>query len=141
MSKLTRENAIIPVKTLVSLKDKVGCAVVYRNHPTLGSTAELWDPNDHAEPNAVVIFADDDSASIAMLYGGLSGTVKVKLTEGAFRGSRLYSFNNGTAAGFADREEERNSGTFYICAMALEDGVAGEMIEAVLYKPEAFTIA
>jgi hypothetical protein len=141
MSKLTRENAILPTKTFVSLKNNVGSAVVYKNHITLGTNSELWNPNDHAEPNAIVVFADEDSASIAMLYGGLSGTVKVKLMESVARGSRIYPFNDGTNIGFADREEERNSGTFYMCGMALEDGVAGEMVEAVLFKPEAFTVA
>lgn len=142
MSKLTRENAILPSATSASLKDKIGCAVVYKNHPTLGTEAELWNPNDHQHPNAVLLYADEESASLAMLFGGLAGTVKVKLTEQIWRGGRIYAVNDGINVGFGNHEADppSGSGTYYICGMALEDGVAGEMVEAVLFKPEPFTI-
>ena len=139
--KLTRENAILPAKSLNDLSAYVGCATVYGNHIVLGTRVELWNPNDHQDPNSVILWADAESLSVAILHGGLAGTVKVKLMEAVSRGSQIYPVNDGTNIGFADRTEERNPGNHYACGLALEDGVAGEMIEAVLFKPEAFTIA
>jgi hypothetical protein len=137
--KLTRENALIHAKPTGDMTPFVGNVAVYRISP-LGPEVEVWNPNDHLLPNCLIIHADMDTVTIAILHGGLSGTVKVRLVEAVFAGHELYAYNNGTLIGFADRMEESFSGTHPICALALENGVKDEQIEAVLFRPEAFTV-
>lgn len=134
--KLTRENAILHAKTTTDLTGAVGCLANVSNT----NVASEWDP-DGDPPAYLIIHAEADSVSVVPLHGGLAGTVKVKLLEAVSVGHELYFAIQGQNKGFVDRIEETVPGSFFICALALEAGVAGEMVEAVLFRPEAVTIA
>jgi len=138
MSKVTRTNAILPYVTWSDYSDKIGCALEVSS----GSIPKvsLWEPGA-SRVFGVIIEADAERASVAILHGGVSGTVKLKLLEETEIGDLLYPAKDNQDFGFGVVQNETYSGSSYICAQALEDGVAGEMIEAVLFRPEAFTIA
>ena len=134
--KLTRENAIIHAKTSTDLSAYVGCITNFNN----SNVVSLWDP-DGDPPSCFIIHAEADSVSVVPLHGGLGGTIKVKLLAEVSAGHELYFAIQGGDQGFVDLIEESVAGDFFICALALEAGVAGEMVEAVLFRPEAVTIA
>jgi hypothetical protein len=136
MSKLTRVNAIIHARTAQDLSASVGCIANLNN----SNLVTPWDP-DGDPPSCFIIHAETDSVSVVPLHGGLGGTVIVKLLAEVSAGHELYFAIQGADRGFVDRIEETVSGSFFICALALEGGVAGEMVEAVLFRPEAITIA
>lgn len=136
MSKLTRENAIIHAKTATDLTAYVGCIASLSN----SNRVSLWEP-DGDPPSCFIIHAEVDSVSVVPLHGGLGGTVKVKLLAEVSAGHELYFAIQGEGQGFVDLIEESVAGDFFICALALEGGVEGEMVEAVLFRPEAVTIA
>lgn len=133
--KLTRENAIIHAKTSTDLSAYVGCIANLNN----SNTVSLWDP-DGDPPSCFIIHAETASVSVVPLHGGLGGTVKVKLLAAVSAGHELYFAIQGQDQGFVDLVEESVPGSFFICALALEAGVAGEMVEAVLFRPTAVTI-
>jgi hypothetical protein len=135
MSKLTRTNAILYAKTASDMRNRIGCAALMFG----GLTVSDWE-TDGDPPNCFIIHAEEDSVSVVPLHGGLGGTIKVKLLGEASVGKELYFAVQGADRGFVVREDEPISGSFYICALALEGGVAGEMVEAVLFRPEAVTI-
>lgn len=132
MSKLTRENAILPFPTLTDLSSHIGEAVSITS-PGGVSHAEIL-PDPGTKPFGILIHADAETASVVPMSGGLAGTVKVKLQEAAYVGNELYIYNVGGIAGFGDAVEGTPSGK-YLCAQALEDGVTGELIEAILFRP------
>jgi len=127
--KLTRENAILPFLPYTDFRGKEGYAV----KPN-GSKVELIDENDET-PIGVIVHGTNtgEKSSIAIASGGLAGTVKVKL---------------GAAVTTVGQDLEINSGGNFIpasgagsivCAQALETGVTGELVEAVLFKPITLT--
>ena len=131
MSKLTRENAILSFRTTGDLSDHLGEAVSM-SLPNGVPTVELL-PDPDSKPFGIIIHADSERASVAVISGGLAGTVKVKLQESAYAGNELYIYNVGGVAGFGDAVEGAPSGK-YICAVAMESGLTGELIEAVLFR-------
>ena len=138
MSKLTRDNAILPFHTVYDYSDKIGFPVELQ----IGSTVNvaLWESGAPA-PVGVILGGDAEQASVALCHGGLSGTVKVKLVEAVSPGDLLYLAQNNGVAAFASYTEQNFAGNTFLCAQALEAGVEGELVEAVLFRPEAVTIA
>lgn len=133
--KLARENAILHAKTSTDMRDRVGCAAFMFGSISVSDWEVDGDP-----PNCFIIHAEEDSVSIVPLNGGLSGTVKVKLLGEVAVGKELYFAVQGADRGFVDKLDAPITGSFYVCALALESGVAGELVEAVLFRPEAVTI-
>lgn len=139
--KLTRTNAILHAKAVEGLSEQhIGCAVYYRVGGQ-GPEASPYHPDDNNRLNAVVLHVDQDTVTVAILHGGLAGTVLLKVVEEVSSGHELHAINAGGFLGFADADEQNHSGTFFKCAYALENAVAGEMIEAVLFRPESVTFA
>ena len=132
MSKLTRENAILPFPSNGDLRSRIGEAVSM-SLPN-GIPVVEYLPDLGTKPFGILIHADENNASVVPLHGGLSGTVKLKLQTAAYAGNELYVDQTGGINGFADAVEESPSGN-YLCALALESGVQGELIEAVLFRP------
>lgn len=125
MSKLTRENAILPFTPAVDLTGKEGYAVSVNAQ---GEVA-LHD-DDTVEPFGVIIHGTntDEKSSIALFAGGLAGTVKLKLDDALTQvGALLHVTDDGVFS-------PDNIYTI-ACAQALETGVTGELIEAVLFRP------
>ena len=139
MAKITRENAILSYPTIGDLSAKVGqpVSMTYSNG---SAKVNSWEPNG-GYAFGVIIEADSTRASVAIFNGGFSGTLKVKLVEQTLPGNLLYLAQNNGVVGFADRGEESFSGETVICAQALESGVEGEQIEAVIFRPEPFIVA
>ena len=137
--KLTRTNAILPFLRPVDFgsaasNDLIGLPVRFD-----GGTLLPWEP-DVIPPAGVIIHADDELVSVAMHSGGLAGTVKVKLLEAVSRGDELYVAQNNNVNGYASAAGNSFTGATWLCAQALEAGVEGEMVEAVLFRPEPVTI-
>lgn len=130
--KLTRENAILHFPTLTDLSSRIGEAVSI-TRPGGVSHVEIL-PEPGKKPFGILIHADAETASVVPVSGGLAGTVKIKLQEEAYTGNELYINDTGGIAGFGDAIEGAPTGK-YLCAQALEDGVAGELIEAILFRP------
>lgn len=137
--KLTRENAIFTFPTEGDLSTHVGRPISVSNFGAVAKVT-LYDPND-VPAFGVLIHADAEQASVVPFHGGLAGTVKIKLLDESLIGNAMYAAHDGTFPGFALQQLETYSGTWDVCAIAMENGVAGEMVEAVLFRPEAVTIA
>ena len=130
--KLTRENAILPFSTYSDISDRIGEAVSISVTNGVPHVEPLPDPG--TKPFGILIHADASTASVAAIHGGLAGTVKVRLQTAAYVGNELYIDQTGGINGFADAVEENPTGK-YLCALALENGVQGELIEALLFTP------
>ncbi len=75
-----------------------------------------------------------ENVSVAIAAGGLAGTVRVKLGTDIFHlanpyGLQLVDGPDGCLFGIS------GSQTAWLMAMALEPGVVGELVEAVLFFP------
>ena len=133
----TRTNAIIHLPTTTDLSAHVGSAV------TLGTsngapTASKWYSTEKAF--GIILSADAETASVAPLNGGYAGTFLCKLVEECSAGNKLYPVNSGADVGFGAAGMEGFPGATFFAAIALESGVAGEMIEAVPKSLEAITL-
>lgn len=124
MSKLTRENAILPFASMADLTGKEGSLVVWDGTDLVLAS----DPLEDVFGVVLVGDAAGEPSSIAVAAGGLSGTVKIRL-EGAI--TAVGSLLMASAAGGAVLATSTNKAF----AMALETGVADEHIEAILFKP------
>lgn len=131
MSKLTRENAILPFTPAADLTGKEGYAVSVDDDGTI----YLYD-NQNEAPFGIIIHGTNPSekTSVAVMAGGLAGTVKVKLSAAVTNiGTNLFAMDdaifNPTAGTSA-----------FLCAQALETGVAGELIEALLFRPQEVVV-
>lgn len=119
-----RSNAIIPITPAADHSGKEGYAV-----KIVSGEAALVTANTDA-PVGVIIEGQDTTGkdSVALIGSGLSGTVPVKLSASPGTvnlGTYLEIVADGTF-----KADAGTSGT--VCAMALESGTAGEIIEAVL---------
>jgi|SaaInlStandDraft_1057018.scaffolds.fasta_scaffold89994_2 hypothetical protein len=139
MSKLTRTNAIFTYPTLTDLSGHIGSPVSLSSFSGI-ATVTLYDPNDR-DVFGVLVYADATQATIVPIHGGLAGTVKIKVLDEASVTTPMYAARDGAEAGFALVDLETYSGTWDSCAIAMESGVAGELIEAIITKPTSVTIA
>ena len=127
MSKLTRENAILPIAAAVNLTGQEGSLVFWDGTDLVLTT----DPAEDVFGVVIVGAPAGEPSSIAISAGGLAGTVKVKLSEAVTAvGTYLMA---GATAGTAI--PATGSAPSKACAMALETGVGDELVEAVIFKP------
>jgi hypothetical protein len=119
-----RSNTIIPITPAADHSGKEGYAVKIVS----GEAALVTNISD-APIGVIVEGADTDGKdSVALIGAGLTGTVLVKLgtSPGTVNlGTYLEIKSDGTF-----KADAGTSGT--VCAVALESGVAGELIEAAL---------
>jgi hypothetical protein len=130
MSKLTRENAILPFTPNSDLTGKEGYFISIQTAGNVGAV-ELFSVLANLTPFGVVVHgtSSDAETSVAIASGGLSGTVKVKLSGPVISGQSLQLDDGGTVSA------DSGSGSRTLVAQALEPGVADEMIEAVIFRP------
>ena len=133
----TRTNAIIRATTLTDLSNYVGCAVILSGSPT-GPRAELWSEDEI--PFGVILYADAESVSVAPFEGGYAGTFLCKVLEECSPGARLYCVNSGPSTGFGTSDMEDFPGATFYSAVAVESGLAGEMVEAIPRSLSAVTL-
>ena len=129
--KLTRENAILPFPTDPELSGSLYARIVGLEDGVLvgcgpESTAILLGACIHQG-------ALGEPASVAIMNGGLAGTVKLELNGPVTVGQYLVL----DAAGVVSADP--GSGARILVGQALEAGVASELIEAVIFKPIEFT--
>jgi hypothetical protein len=136
MSKTTRENAILPFSPDADLSGKEGYFVSIQTAGNVGAV-ELFSVASSLPPFGVVVYGSGPggAASVAIAAGGLAGTVKLKLSGPVIAGQDLQLDDGGTVSG------DSKSGNRTIVAQALEAGVAEELIEGVLFRPEPITVA
>jgi hypothetical protein len=136
-AQLVRTNAILPFAPFEEF-DFTG----YEGFPvfidnTTGCIDRLMTAADL--PSGVLIQARPPSerSTVALAAGGLAGTVRVKLLQDCPSVGVLLKtvLVNGEVAFGPDT----GAGARVVAAQALEKGVAGELIEAVLFKPIKFT--
>ena len=126
--KLTRENAILPFTPANDLTGKEGQLVQLETNGTIS----LWSVSSGKRPLGAIVHGTsvDENTSVALCAGGLSGTVKLKLSASvSTSGQELQIDNLGTVS------PDPGTGGRTLVAQALETGVADEMIEAVLFRP------
>ena len=133
----TRTNAVIRATTLTDLSDYVGCAVCLYAHSG-GVRAELWLEDEI--PFGVILSGDSESVSVAPFEGGYAGTFLCKVLEECSPGARLYCVNSGPNTGFGTSDMEDFPGATFYSAVAVEAGLAGEMVEAIPKSPSAITL-
>lgn len=133
MSKLTRTNAILPFIPTRDLTGLEGRFVFIKEDATVDHYHYYY-YGSYAihRPFGVLILAEntESKVSVALSEGGLSGTIKLKLNGAVSAGDILQLANNGTV------ETDSEAGDRWLVGQALESGVADEMIEAVLFRPE-----
>jgi hypothetical protein len=134
MSKLTRENAILPFPPNSDLTGKEGHIVSIQTNGNVGAVA-LYSVSGGLPPFGVVLLGSNagEKTSVAISSGGLAGTIKVKLSAPVKAGEELQIDETGTVS------PDSGSGNRIIVGLALEAGVADELIEAVLFRPVALT--
>jgi len=135
--KLARTNAIIPLPTSADypLAGKEGYAVAL-----IDGYASIQD-DAAGTPFGVLLEAGDvpGKASVAVLAGGLAGTVRVKLVQAVEAiGTDLQLVGSAGGCGFGP---DAGAGERVVTAQALETGAIGELIEAVLFKPKYYPAA
>jgi|1_EtaG_2_1085319.scaffolds.fasta_scaffold00400_4 hypothetical protein len=114
---LTRDTALFSFASAADLTDKEGYAVEVES-----GKVELWDGTGTLF--GVVVDGDTTSGrNTVATFAGASGTVKVKLNGTVSAGNLLEIESGGTFIA-------QSSNDAY--AMAIEDGVADELIEAAL---------
>jgi len=130
---LARPNAIVSLTAAANLTGCVGRFV------TLSSGSVTLISSELATPFGVLL--SDGKAgqkvSVAVAAGGLSGTVRVKLSAAvAAPGTLLQLTNTGTVI-------PNNTATAarVVCGLALEAGQIGELIESVMFNPLVYPYA
>ena len=123
-----RVNAILPFLIDVDTTDKVGYFIM----PSEPERFAICDDEYSTVVGVIVKGATTaEKASIAIAPGGLAGTVKVKLSGPIVTvGQRLQLNFDGSV------NPDAGTGGRQIVGMALELGVAGELIEAVIHNGE-----
>lgn len=131
MSKLTRENAILPFPTDPEFSESLYARIVGLEAGVLVGL----DPASSAIQLGACIHqgAPGEPASVAIMNGGLAGTVKLELNGPATVGEYLILGAEGVVTA------DPGSGDRILVGQALEAGVAGELIEAVIFKAIEFT--
>jgi hypothetical protein len=126
--KLTRENAILPFTPVNDLTGKEGYIAQLESN----GKVVPWYISSAKRPLGAIVHGTniDEKTSVALCAGGLSGTVKLKLSAAVTAvGQELKVDNQGTVS------PDPGTGGRTLVAQALETGVANEMIEAVLFRP------
>lgn len=115
---LTRDTALFSFASAADLTGKEGYAVEIES-----GKVELWDGTGALF--GVVVDGDATSGrNTVASFAGASGTVKVKLNGTVSAGDRLEVESGGTWI--------THSGSDDVFGVAIEDGVADELIEAAL---------
>ena len=127
MSKLTRQNAILPFPTSSSQEDSLFGLIVGLFNGVLIPLS----PGSAAAPLGVCVHYDEagSPASVALMSGGLGGTVKLKLDGAVSVGDFLILGDGGLI--YADPE----TGAREQVGQAMEAGVSGDLVECVIFKP------
>jgi hypothetical protein len=121
-----RTNGILPFKSTADLSSKNGYAVVI--DPANAGQVIVQDDELVATFGVITQGATISGAnSVAIAYGGVAGTVLVKLASAAVVGDLLSSDANGAF----------DTSSAVISAMAVEAGSTGDLVEAVLVTPYA----
>ena len=121
-----RTNGILPFKSTADLSSKNGYAVVI--DPANAGQVIVQNDDSVATFGVITKGATTSGAnSVAIAYGGVAGTVLVKLAEAAVVGELLSS----------DDEGKFDTTSTIISAIAVEAGSTGDLVEAVLVTPYA----
>lgn len=126
--KLTRTNAILPFIAYEDLTGKEGHFVISYSPTEVRLVEDNGDLSDRVLGVIIEGAPQGEPVSIA-LCSGLAGTVKVKLSAPVVDLSSRLSLDVGGTV-----NASLPAGTVRV-AWPLESGVAGEMIEAVLFDP------
>jgi hypothetical protein len=129
MNSIARENAVISLIPTADHTGKEGYLVdvdATEKAALIDATTDL--------PFGVILEGATTSgkSAIAVAAGGFKGTVRVKLgaTPGTVKaGVILQTNSDGTV------RADAGTGSRVLTAQALESGAAGELIEAILFKP------
>ena len=133
--KLTRENAILPFTPARDLTGLEGQFVFINGDGVLDLYHYYYGGPTSGAPFGVILVGSnvDEKTSVAIAAGGFSGTLKLKLSAAVNLGDTLEIINTGMVR--ADQE----SGARTLVGVALESGVADELIEAVIFRPIELT--
>lgn len=132
MNTLARENAVLALTPAADQTGKEGYLVKLDS----GGAAALVSSGAD-QPFGVIVdgAALAGKSAIAVAAGGFRGTVRLKLDASpgtVLAGTFLQATSSGTV------KADALTGTRVVVAQALEAGAAGELIEAVLFKPIAY---
>jgi hypothetical protein len=133
---IVRENAILPFTAFVDMTGHEGRPVMIT-----GDKIMLVDDVEGNVPFGVLLKGGEANqpVSVAVAAGGLSGTVRVLLGANVTVGNHLQvDVNDGEELPFYAPVPLVGPSGRWVTAQALESGLAGEKIEAVLFKPEYF---
>jgi hypothetical protein len=123
---IARDNAVIPVTPAA---DQTGLEGYFVENSS--GTASVCNATTDVPLGIIVEGADTDSkSSIALSRGGFKGTVKVKIGSGS---GAVSAFNLLQLNSDGTVNVDAGSGARTLVAQALEAGVAGDLIEAVIF--------
>jgi hypothetical protein len=129
---IVRENAILPFTALHDMTGMEGRPIGYEN----GTNVQVSADAGGSLPIGVLLKGGKagETVSVAIAAGGLSGTVRLLIAAPVNVGQYLRLVDGTSRCLFGPA----GSGERIVMAQALETGLAGEKIEAVLFKPEYF---
>jgi len=127
----TRINAIIPFVAGADFTGKEGHAVRYDN-----ATGKIVEAGT-SEPLGILNQSGPADETMAVAIVGAAGTFKVRLGAAAQIGNHLVvdAGTHGSQFFPLDLSTPGDQHERYRCAIALEDGAADELVEAILYTP------
>lgn len=134
--KLARSNAVIPMPTSPET-DTFGMEGFPVDANSDGTVDLCADAGGNPPFGVIILGAKHPGqVSIAVAAGGLAGTVRVKLLLPVTApGILLKLVDVAAQVAFGP---DTGTGARVVMAQALEAGAAGELIEAVLFKPISF---
>lgn len=134
--KLSRTNAILSLPTSVET-DTFG-KEGYPIDQNSDGTVDLCQDAEGNPPFGILLLGakHPGRVMVAVAAGGLAGTVRVKLAQPVTAPGTLLKLVD--TAGLIAFGPDPGTGTRIIMAQALETGAAGELIEAVIFKPVTY---
>lgn len=121
---LARNNAILRFAPSADQRERDGYLVdIAGNTATVSASATV-------PAKGLILDGDrEGGASSIMILGPAAGTVRVRLSGAVTKGDRLQQAADGTLVADA------GSGARVVAGVAMEDGGAGWLIEAVMHMP------
>ncbi|WPJ95251.1 hypothetical protein SH580_17655 [Coraliomargarita algicola] len=135
MSQPTRTNAILPFVPARDLRGLEGQFAFIDADGKIDHYHYYYGGPAAGVPFGVILCGTDvnEKSSIAVCAGGFAGTLKLSLGAAVAVGDTLEVMNTGRV------QPDSGSGTRTLVSIALESGVAGDLIEAVIFNPVELT--
>jgi hypothetical protein len=128
-----RTNAILAYHHSDDFSDKEGYVVQIATQGAVGSLS-LYSVSDTSVPFGVITHGGTEESSVAILGGGVAGTVLMSIESGTVQAGQQLELVNGGQVKLDTGNNPR-----ILLAVALEAGEADDLIECAIFNPVSTT--